>query len=338
MDIGIAFDLRSDFPADPDGPEDRLEEYDKETTIDSIQKALERNGHRVRRLGGGRRFIESVLAQRPELVFNISEGVGTRSREAHVPAVCEMLGIPFTHSDPLTLAVCLDKPLTKRVIASFGIATPEFAVVEKIDDLRSGTETYRNIEAMRLPLFVKPACEGSSMGVRNTSRVESFAALEHEVARCLRDYREPVLVEAFLPGTEYTVGVVGNRNSRVDIIGVMEIAPRRGSTGSFVYGLETKRDFDNQVVYHCPPSGPQALTQMVEHVARSAFIALGCRDVARFDIRVDRDGRPSFLEVNPLPGLSPESSDIVILAREMGWTYESFIDRVVTEARVRYGL
>src|SRR5947208_14402278 len=203
MDIGIAFDLRSDFALEAGSPVDRLEEYDSPETVEAIATALAANGHRPRLLGGGRRFLEQMLARPPELVFNIAEGWGTRSREAHVPAVCEMLRIPFTHSDPLTLALTLDKPLTKRVAASHGVPTAPFAVVATLDELRAA-------RLPPFPLFVKPAAEGSSMGVRKSSRVTGHAQLEAEVARCLADYRQPVLIESFLPGVEVTVGVIGN--------------------------------------------------------------------------------------------------------------------------------
>jgi len=331
MKIGIAFDLRSDFQPDPGAPLDRLEEYDSRETVDAIAAALAAAGHEPRLLGGGRRFLEAVLRDPPELVFNIAEGWGTRSREAHVPAVCEMLGIPFTHSDPLTLALTLDKPLTKRVVASHGIATAPFFVAERAEDLRGAP-------LPAFPLFVKPAAEGSSMGVRRSSRVTDAAALEAEVARCLRDYRQPALIEGFLPGVEFTVGVVGNGASR-EVLGVMEIEPLTSKRDEFVYGLETKRDYLAQVAYHVPPRSISAAERAaVERVALDAFSALGCRDLARFDIRLDAAGVPNFIEVNPLPGLSPVSGDVVILSKKNGWTYERLVNRVVDEAAVRQNL
>ena len=251
MDIGIAFDLRSDFAAEPGAPIDRLEEYDSPETVRSIEQVLRAQGHEPRLLGGGRRFVEAVLARPPALVFNIAEGWGSRSREAHVPAVCEMLAIPFTHSDPLTLALTLDKALTKEVLASHGIATPRFAVVESISDLARVDFPF--------PLFVKPSCEGSSMGIRQTSRVLAEKALKAEVARTLRDYGPPVLVETFLPGVELTVGVVGN-GAGAEVLGVMEIEPRVGKPEAFVYGLETKRNYVEEVAYHVPPRNVPAAT------------------------------------------------------------------------------
>ncbi|MBI3722465.1 D-alanine--D-alanine ligase [bacterium] len=337
MDVGIAFDLRSDFTLDAGAPIDRLEEYDSEKTVQAIARALAENGHEPRLMGGGRRFLEAALARPPELVFNIAEGWGTRSREAHVPAVCEMLGIPFTHSDPLALALTLDKPLTKRVAASFGVPVAPFAVVETLDDLRGAA-----LASLSYPLFVKPAAEGSSMGVRKSSRVLDRRALESEVERCLHDYKQPALVETFLPGIEFTVGVVGNSRpgtSSLEVIGVMEIEPLKVRPEEFVYGLETKRDYEVEVEYHVPPKSVTAQKRReVEQVALAAFRALGCRDVARFDMRLDERGVPTFMEVNPLPGLSPVSGDIVIISRARGWSYEKLIGTIVSEAASRQGL
>ncbi|MGH7295930.1 MAG: D-alanine--D-alanine ligase, partial [Polyangiaceae bacterium] len=204
MRIGIAYDLKSDFKHDGPHPEDLFEEYDSEETVDAIAAALRAAGHEPIKLGGGRRFIERL--QRAghciDLVFNIAEGRGSRSREAHVPAVCEMLGVPFTHSDPLTLALSLDKALCKRVVASHGIPTAPFALVETMDDLETAA-----IPAF--PVIAKLDAEGSSMGVRRKSRCETRAELLAQIGHLLVTYRQPVLVERFLSGVETTVGILG---------------------------------------------------------------------------------------------------------------------------------
>src|SRR5262245_49081279 len=161
MNIGIAFDLKTDFAAASAGPDDALEEYDSPATVDAIERVLASRGHRVMKLGGGRRFIAAVLETPPDLVFNIAEGRGSRSREAHVPAVCEMLGIAYTHSDPLTMALSLDKAIAKRIVASAGVPTPRFAVVESAGDVESS-----ELAGLAYPLFAKPLFEGSSMGIR----------------------------------------------------------------------------------------------------------------------------------------------------------------------------
>lgn len=330
LDIAIAYNLRSDFEhLAGHGPDDLLEEYDSETTVDAIANVLEKMGHRARRLGGGRRLITSVLERAPDLVFNIAEGFGSRSREAHVPAVLEMLGIPFTHSDPLTLAVSLDKAMTKRLVAACGVPTPAYAVVRNAEEVRG-----LNLE---FPVIAKPLNEGSSMGVRNGSRVESPEALAELLGKLVHDYAQPVLVEEFCPGEEFTVGVLGT-GAEARAIGVMEIAPQRASNETFVYSLEVKRNYKTEVRYDVPPKRPAELLRKVESVALAAFRALECRDVSRVDIRIDRRGEPMFLEVNPLPGLDPEKSDIILLARGMGVSYDAVIGGIVDSARARCGL
>ncbi|TAH34656.1 MAG: ATP-grasp domain-containing protein [Planctomycetota bacterium] len=327
MEVGIAYDLRKDFSPASGAPEDRLEEYDSEETVEAVAEALRANGCIPRRLGGGRRFVELVLEQPPALVFNIAEGHGTRSREAHVPAVCEMLGIPFTHSDPLALALSLDKAMTKRTVAAQGVATPSFAVVESVDQ-SAGL-------SLRYPLIAKPLFEGSSMGIRKCSRVADARALRVEVERLLRDYHQPVLVEEFCGGPEFTAGVLGTgREARV--VGVMEIRPRRGRLEDFVYSLEVKRNYEEEVEYLVPPQQPRGLVEQVEQVALDAFRALGCRDVARVDVRVGADGAPKFLEINPLPGLNPVTGDLPMLAVRSGMPYTALIGFIVDSAWGRW--
>ena len=324
MRIGIAFDLKSDFEAPPEGsPDDLLEEYDSESTIDSIAVALRSLGHEPRKLGGGRRFLEEVLRSPPDLVFNIAEGRGTRSREAHVPAACEMLGIPFTHADPLTCALTLDKSLAKRVAASAGIPTPAFRVVE--------SAAAASGHGLRFPLIVKPAFEGSSVGVRRSSRVTNEATLLAEIGRVAAGYHEPALVEEFCPGMEMTVGILGTAGD-ARAIGAMAILPRLSRADEFVYSLEVKRDWEREVEYAFPPPIDPALVREVEEVAVAAHRVLGCRDVSRVDMRLDAEGRPQFIEVNPLPGLNPRTGDLCILAGKAGLAYERLIGSIVESA------
>lgn len=323
MKIGIAFDLRTDFEAPAGAPDDLLEEYDSEATIDAIAAALGASGHEPVKLGGGRGFLERLLASPPDLVFNIAEGRGTRSREAHVPSACEMLGIPFTHADPLTCALTLDKGLAKHVVSSAGVPTPAFRVVESLEDLDS--------HGLRFPLIVKPAWEGSSVGVRRSSRVTDEDSLRREVQRVLGDYRQPTLVEQFCPGLEMTVGVLGTGSS-ARAIGAMAILPRTSRVDEFVYSLEVKRDWEREVEYQVPPPiAPEAAARVLE-VAVAAHRALGCRDVSRVDIRLDAEGLPQFIEVNPLPGLNPRTGDLCILASRSGLPYERLIASIVESA------
>lgn len=329
MKIGIAFDLRSDFESGAAGPDDRLEEYDSLATVEAIEAALRAGGHEPVRMGGGRAFVERALAAPPELVFNIAEGWGTRSREAHVPAVCEMLGIPVTHSDPLTCALTLDKAMAKRVVAAEGVPTPRYAVVERAVEAEDLTLGY--------PVVAKPLAEGSSIGVRRHSLARDADELVPLVASLVADYRQPVLIEEFCPGAEMTIGVLG-QGARARVIAAMEIAPKLAALDNFLYSLEVKRNWQEEVAYHVPPRVAPALLKRAEAVALGAYRALGCRDVARVDLRVGSDGEPKFLEINPLPGLSPSTGDIVILSERSGLPYTRLIGAIVDEARARCGL
>jgi D-alanine-D-alanine ligase len=276
-------------------------------------------------------LLERLLADPPEFVFNFAEGQGVgRSREARVPAMLEMLGIPYTGSDPLTLAVTLDKDCAKRLVASAGVAVPHGVVAAPDDEL---LQRATGNGALAFPLIVKPAWEGSSKGIRARSLVDDQNELEEAVAVQWRDHRQPALVEEYIAGDELTVGVIGNEDPR--IIGIMRVLPRRAN-GRFVYSLEVKRDYLRQVDYECPARLPAEATERVEQAARAVYRVLGCRDVARIDFRL-RDGVPYFLEVNPLPGLNPESSDLVILARLAGWSYPQLITSILDAALERTG-
>ncbi len=336
MHIGIAFDLKADFLAKSavprvDGPDDLLEEYDSDATVAAIERVLTARGHRVTRLGGGRRFAENLLRERVDLVFNIAEGHGSRSREAHVPAVCEMLGVPCTHSDPLTMAVTLDKAMAKRVVASCGVPTPEFVVVERLEDLAR--------IALPFPLFAKPLFEGSSMGIRRRSRIGDRAELEERVGQLLGDYREPVLVEEFCGGAEFTVGVRG-QGASARTIGTMEVEPLLVPREQFVYSLEVKRNpnWADEIAYRVPPQRPREEVERVEKVALDAYRALGCRDVSRIDVRCDARGTPKFIECNPLPGVAPGWSDLSILWDRLGGNYDTMIGAILDEACARLKL
>ncbi len=327
MKIGITYDLKADLPASANLPDDFQEEFDSPVTIDAIAAALEGLDHQVERLGDGRELLERLLHQPPDLVFNIAEGHGIgRSREARVPAVLEMLGIPYTGSDPLTLAATLDKDVAKRLVESTGIPVPRWRVIEPHHQL------HINGAVSRLPYtaIVKPAWEGSSKGIRGKCVVDSREEMVEAVSALRNAHPQPILVEEYIAGEELTVGIVGNENPQ--IIGILHVVPNQHSE-RFVYSLEVKRDYRNQVRYESWPANQAeaAHAKRVEDAALLAYRALGCRDVARIDFRL-KDGVPYFLEANPLPGLNPESSDLVILAQLAGWSYEQLIESILGAA------
>jgi len=322
MRIGLSYDLKSAVTLDTADPEDALEEYDSLETVEIIATALNAAGHSVVMLGGGDEFLENILRQKVDIVFNIAEGRGnSRSRESQVPAVLEMLGIPFTGSDSHCLTVCLDKPLAKKLVAAEGVATPKWCLVNDEAELS-------NMAWERFPAIVKPAYEGSSKGIRLTSVVDNVEQLRQEASRLLNDYRQPVMVEQFISGDEVTLGIIGNAPPKV--IGMMRILPRNKEE-RFVYSLEVKRDYLNLVNYESPPQLADKVLSGIASAGLKVFRVLGCRDFARIDFRVGHNGIPYFLEINPLPGLGTYS-DLVIMAQKLGWTHQGLIQAVLEAA------
>ena len=329
MRIGLAYDLKDDIEAGRDIPEDALEEYDSIKVVRSIARSLRSLGHRTIYLGGGRKFLENILKARVDLVFNIAEGRGSlRSREAQVPAILEMLSIPYTGSDPLTLAITLDKPLAKQIVIAAGVPTPPWIKIDSSAGLKAVHD-----KDIPLPAFVKPAFEGSSKGIRLTSRVNTAIKARTTAQALLDKYGQPVLMEKYIEGEEVTVGITGN--SPPAIVGIMRVVPRK-KFKTFVYSLEVKRDWRNLVDYECPARLERSTLRRIGDFSIKAYKALGCRDFARVDFRVSPDGTPYFLEVNPLPGLNPDSGDLPIMSYKVGWTYQRLIGTVLESAIARY--
>lgn len=324
MRVGLAYNVK---PADPPAhlPEDAFEEYDSEATVRHLCNALSALGHDVVRLGAGPGIIDELRQVRPDIVFNIAEGEGGRCREAHVPAFLEMLRVPYVGSDPLTLCVTLDKPVAKRLVASAGFPTPKFLTFRSADEFTDG--------GLSFPVIVKPVFEGSSKGVRLSSRAATPAQAREMVAFVTGTYRQDAIVEEFVAGPEATVGILGNEAPRV--VGVMEIAPRKVRNEEFVYSLEVKRDWENQVEYRCPPTFPPEVVAAIERCAVGIYRLLGCRDFSRIDFRIDATGVPQFIECNPLPGLSPGYGDLPIMADRMGMSYLSLISEILSHALSR---
>ena len=330
MKIGLSYDLKEAVPLGQVHSDDALEEYDYPQTIELIAAALEAGGNSVVRLGGGREFLNNVLRENVDIVFNIAEGRGnSRSREAQVPSVLEMLNIPYTGSDPQCLAICLDKPLTKKIVAGAGVLTPNWHV---ITDKKGLYEI--SWDEFSFPAIIKPAHEGSSKGIRFGSIVHAPKQTVEVGAKLLERYRQPVMVEEFIAGDEVTVGIIGNLPPKV--LGIMRVIPNKRED-YFVYSLEVKRDWKTLVDYECPARlQKKALNKITESSLR-AFQILGCRDFARLDFRVNPEGIPYFIEINPLPGLG-DYSDLVIIAIKLGWSYKALIGAIFSAAQERYPL
>ncbi len=325
MLIGITYDLRAEYLA-AGYSEEQTAEFDREDTIDAIDAALSQLGHRTDRIGSLRRLVQRLAAGDCwDLVFNIAEGLHGAARESQVPALLDAFDIPYTFSDPLVMAVALHKDVAKTLVRQAGLPTADFAVVripaeaEQID--------------LPLPLFVKPAAEGTSKGISPASRITQRENLVLACEELLERFRQPVLVETYLPGREFTVGLLGT-GRRATVLGTLEIV-LRPQAESDVYSLVNKEQCEELVEYRLVRAEADAEVARAEAIALAVWRLLGCRDAGRVDLRSDCFGRPHFLEVNPLPGLHPHHSDLPILCTQLGMTYRELIDRIVTSASAR---
>lgn len=324
--IGLTYDLRSDY-RQLGFTEEQVAEFDSDATIDAIEATIRSLGYHTVRIGHAWALVERLVRkERWDLVFNICEGVSGRSREAQVPAILELYGIGYTFSDPLVSAVTLDKGMAKRIVRSYGLATPAFKVVASAADIADAGLEY--------PLFAKPLAEGTGKGVSPMSRIETATQLDTVCRQLLERYKQPVLVEEFLPGREFTVGILGNGQG-ASAIGTMEIALRTKPDAG-IYSYETKENCEELIRYS--RLEPGALRDKVQDLAVASYRALECRDGARVDIRLDRRANPSFLEVNPLAGLHPQHSDLPMIATQEGMSYAELLGSIITQARQRLGL
>jgi D-alanine-D-alanine ligase len=320
--IGITFDLRS-YYLSQGYSELETAEFDRESTIDGIAGALQALGHTPERIGALTQLVPRLAAgERWDLVFNIAEGMYGFGRESQVPAVLDAYRIPYTFSDPVVLGLSLHKGWAKRIIRDLGLPTPEFAVVESEADLASVRLPY--------PLFVKPIAEGTGKGITAASKLSGPAELKERCRELLGSFRQPVLVERFLPGREYTVGITGT-GSRARAVGTMEVLLRRQAEAG-VYSYANKENSEQRVDYRLA-SDAQALR--AQETALAAWRALGCRDGGRVDLREDELGEPNLMELNPLAGLHPEHSDLPILCSLAGIPYPELIRRIVDSALLR---
>jgi D-alanine-D-alanine ligase len=328
--VGLVFELLGERPSVPGEPPDADAEYEPEATIAALEAAFRRLGCEPVRLGGPRALLALAGRGAPlgvEAVLNIAEGEGSRNREAWAPVLLEMLGVPALGSDALTLSLSLDKAAAKDVAAAAGVPCARHASVE------SPEEAARAAAVLGLPLFVKPRWEGTAKGIRRASRVESAAALAAEVARVVRDYRQPALVERFLPGPEYTVCVSGHAPPRA--WPPLQRALERAS-GIGIHALAREPGAEG-FASEAPGALTPALDAELGRLSLTAFGALRCRDFARVDWKLDAAGRPQFLEINPLPTFATDGS-FAILAELLGEPYDAFLAGVLAEGLRRLGL
>jgi len=317
--IGLTYDLRDDYLAQGFGEEETAE-FDRLDTIEGIAGALTELGYACERIGNVKSLVGCLCqGKRWDMVFNICEGLTGIGREAQVPAILDAYGIPYTFSDPLVLSLTLHKGLTKRVIRDLGIPTADFFVAESPEDAAANRLPF--------PLFVKPVAEGTGKGIYARSRVRNRRELEQTLMELIPAFRQPALVETYLSGREYTVGIVGT-GSDAEVLGAMEIL-LEGDAEAGAYSFANKKNYEEVVRYRLA-SG--AVAGECEKLALAAWRGLGCRDGGRLDIRADDSGKLFFLEVNPLAGLNPVHSDLPIVCRLKGIPFVELIERIMTSA------
>lgn len=324
MRVGMTYDLRSDYLAMGMSMEDTAE-FDKEDTIAGIEGALRELGYETDRIGHAKALVRRLeVGDRWDLVFNICEGLQGVAREAQVPAILDLYGVPYVFSDPLVLALTLHKGMTKRVVRDAGVPTSDFCVYESVEDLadlRFGS-----------PFFVKPVAEGTGKGCSAKSIVRDRAQLAPVCDELVARFRQPALIEPYLGGREFTVGITGT-GRQAKVVASMEIVLLANAEKG-VYSYDNKGHYEDRVVYRaCSPG--DAVAAAAERVSLDAWRALGCRDGGRVDIRCDDAQNPMFLEVNPLAGLNPKDSDLPILARMANVSYAELIGRIMASAVAR---
>jgi D-alanine-D-alanine ligase len=319
MRIGITYDLRVEYLA-AGFSEEETAEFDREDTIMAIEKTLKDLGHEVDRIGNVKNLTSRLVAgERWDMVFNIAEGMGGFGREAQVPALLDAHNIPYTFSDPLVLTLTLHKAMTKRVVRDLGIPTPDFCVIEKVSDLEKVDLPF--------PLFAKPVAEGTSKGITAASRITSQGTLVSTCVNLLLMYNQPVLVERFLPGREFTVGILGTGEDAA-VLGVMEVILGEYAEPE-VYSFHNKEKCEELVEYRLATDTKAA---EVGEIALAIWRGIGCRDAGRIDIRLDANGITNFMEVNPLAGLHPQHSDLCIIAGMKGMPYRALIKAIMRSA------
>lgn len=325
--VGLTYDVKDDWIKSSNEPVDANAEFDRPQTIDLIQSALEANGYAVKRIGNVRKLLQQIDDLGVDIVFNICEGIKGRNRESEVPVLLEMKGIPFVGADGLTLGMTLDKYFTKKMFVADGIPTPRFFTAKSIDDLDT-------LNTIGFPLIVKTRFEGTSKGLDENSRVEDLDGLKRQVQKINETYNQPALVEEFIRGTEFTVPVIGNGKPKAMSVIQVSIDGTTDLKDEF-YTFE--RVEGEGVRYVCPAKVDKKLEKQMMELAERVFQSVECRDIGRVDFRVDENGNPFVLEINPLPSLD-ERDVFNIYPQTQGSTYEEMIGSVMEFALKRYSI
>lgn len=325
MFVGITFDLRAEYLA-AGYSEEETAEFDRPDTIEALEKALQTLGHQTDRIGHAKQLIARLAkGDRWDFVVNIAEGLYGIAREAQVPAILDVYQIPYTFSDPLIMALSLDKGLSKVVVRQAGVPTSDFAIVREVADIEK--------VSLPFPLFAKPLAEGTGKGISSTSKIGDPQSLRELCEALLAKFRQPVLVESFLPGREFTVGLIGSGAEAV-VLGTLEIVLLPGAEQD-AYSYVNKERCEELVEYRLVRAESDGEVRRAEEVALQAWRALNCRDAGRVDLRSNAAGEPHFLEVNPLAGLHPQHSDLPMLCTALGIPYVDLIERIVRSTMKR---
>jgi D-alanine-D-alanine ligase len=325
--VGLTYDLKTDYQFKAGDPEDANAEFDHPSTIDVIAEAIAANDFKVERIGNAENLLEKLASLKVDIVFNISEGLTGRNRESQVPILLEMAGIPFVGADALTLGLTLDKVMAKKIFIAEKIPTPKFFEI-------SSTAELANTNHHKFPLIVKPRFEGSSKGLSENSRVANREELLKQVDYIVNAYKQPALVEEFISGQEFTVALVGNDPVEVLPIVQIKIDGKLKLNDKFYTFARITSD---RLEYICPAKIPQELKKKIDELALKTYKAVECRDFGRVDFRVDNEGRPYVLEINPLPSLSTEDV-FKLVAENTGITYEQMIGKILNSAIKRHNL
>lgn len=326
MRVGLTYDLKTDYVPREGEPEDGNAEFDAPETVDLIAAAIRAAGHEVIKVGHVHRLLGQLPRLGVELVFNIAEGRGGRNRESQIPLLLELEGIPFVGADALALGISLDKVVAKQVFVAEGIPTPRWFQLRDVAELGE--------VPLPFPLLVKPRHEGSSKALSDQSLVRSRAELVRQAEWLIRTYRQPALVEQFIAGREFTVAVIGN--DPPEALPVVQVQlDGRIDLGELFYTYS--RITAPGLTYLCPAKIPPELEQTLRTLAVRAYQAIDCRDFGRVDVRVDAQGRPFVLEINPLPSLSTEDVFMTI-AGHLGVPYGAMIQRILQAAISRHRL
>ena len=322
MIIGLTYDLRQDY-LDLGYTEDETAEFDRPDTIDAIETTLQSLGHTTQRIGNIWSLTKMLASgKRWDLVFNIAEGLHGIGRESQVPALLDAYQIPYTFSDPLILSLTLHKSMAKRVFRDMGIPTPDFSEIKTPEDIEAVSMAY--------PLFAKPLSEGTGKGIDSRSKIHNKNELVSVCSRLLETYRQPVLLETYLPGREFTVGIVGTGN-KARSVGIMEVI-LKDSAEQHAYSYVNKEQCEELVEYR---TVDDAMSRQAVTNALAAWRGLECRDAGRVDVRADAQGIPNIIEINPLAGIHPQHSDLPIICTFYGISYVSLLEMILESAMER---